>query len=316
MKRTLLFVFAFTAAFSLFGQRPPHGGGYGQPKGPSITGRITGTLLDSLTGQAVEYASVVLISQKTGKEVDGTVTDEKGQFKFSEAKIDNYKIYFSFLGYDEKFLQDVKLTPERPDAHLDDIFLIPSALMLEEVTVTGEAAVIENKIDRIVYNAGKDVTLGSGDATDVLRKVPLLSVDLEGNVSLRGSSNIRILINGKPSGMFSTNVADALKMFPAEQIKSVEVITSPSAKYDGEGSAGIINIITHKKQVDGYTGSINVAPGNRSNTTSLNISAAKGRFGVNGGAFAVYSVPRDGVFRFERGPLEGGQKLEPTLTQY
>jgi outer membrane receptor protein involved in Fe transport len=315
MKKALLFVFAIFAASLLYAQAPRHGGGNGQPQGPSITGRITGTLLDSLSGQAVEFASVVLISQKSGKEVDGTVTDEKGQFKFPEAKIDSYKIYFSFLGYDEKFLQDIELTPEKPDARLNDIHLVPTSLVLDAVTVVGKAAVVENKIDRIVYNADKDVSLGSGDAADVLRRVPLLSVDLDGNVSLRGSSNIQILINGKPSGMFSSNVADALKMFPAEQIKSVEVITSPSAKYDGEGTAGIINIITHKKQVDGYTGSINVAPGNRSNTTSLNINAAKGRFGVNGGAFAVYSNPRDGVFRFERGPLEGSQKLPPSLTQ-
>lgn len=315
MKGILLLVFGVFAASLLFAQQPPAGVMKGQPQGPSITGRITGTLLDSLTGQPVEFASVVLISQKTGKEVDGTVSDAKGQFKFPEAKIDQYKIYFSFLGYDEKFLQDIQLTPEKPDARLDNILLVPSSFILEEVTVTGEASVVENKIDRIVYNADKDVTLGSGDATDVLRKVPLLSVDLDGNVSLRGSTNIQILINGKPSGMFSSNVADALKMFPADQIKSVEVITSPSAKYDGEGTAGIINIITQKKQVDGYTGSLNVAPGNRQNNTSLNINAAKGRFGVNGGAFAMYSSPRDGVNKFERGTLEGGQKLPPTFTQ-
>ncbi len=315
MKKSLLLVFAVLAVLQIYAQQPSHGGMRGQAKGPSITGRITGTVLDSLSGQPIDYASVVLISQKSGKEVDGTVTDEKGQFKFPEAKIDKYKIHFSFLGYDEKNVLNIELTPQKPDARLDEIYLVPSSLLLEEVTVTGEASVIENKIDRIVYNADKDVTLGAGDATDVLRKVPLLSVDLDGNVSLRGSSNIQILINGKPSGMFSTNVADALKMFPSDQIKSVEVITSPSAKYDGEGTAGIINIITHKKQVDGYTGSINVAPGNRHNTTSLNLNAAKGRFGVNGGAFAVYSNPRDGIFRFERGPLEGEQKLEPTLTQ-
>ncbi len=315
MTKFLTLLFAIFMATSTIAQQP-HRGSRGGKQQPSITGKITGVVLDSLTNQPVGYATIVLTDPTTGKEMDGTVTNDKGHFKFPSEKLGTYKVHISFLGYDSKVIEGVKLTGEKPDFEVGTIKLRPSALMLVEATVTGEASVVENKIDRIVYNADKDVTLGAGDATDLLRKVPLLSVDLDGNVSLRGSSNIRILINGKPSSMFNGNVADALKMFPAEQIKSVEVITAPSARYDGEGTAGIINIITKRSRVDGFTGSFNLAPGNRRTNASLNLNAAKGRFGVNGGGYAVYSYPRDGIFVFERGALVNGVRQAPDLTQY
>lgn len=166
--------------------------------------------------------------------------------------------------------------------------------------VTAESAVIENRIDKIVYHADKDVTTQGGDAADVLQRVPLLAVDMDGNVSLRGSSNIQILINGKPSTIFSGSIADALKTIPADQIKSVEVITSPTAKYDGEGSAGIINIITKKKTAEGFTGSINTSVGTRSNRGSLNLGYACGRFGLNFNGSGWYNWPRASFSDFFR----------------
>jgi outer membrane receptor protein involved in Fe transport len=307
MKRLNLILLCTLLSFSSFAQWPGAGGAKGQKKGPSIKGKITGSVTDTMSKEAIEFATIVLIDSKSGKEADGGITDERGHFKLQNVSSGKYDLYVSFLGYTDKIIKGIELTLEKPDIKLEDIFLT-SGLMLDEVTVTGEAALFENRIDKLVFNADKDVTSAGGDAADVLRKVPMLSVDFDGNVSLRGSSNIRVLINGKPSNFFSENLADALKTIPADQIKTVEVITQPSAKYDGEGTAGIINIITKKKNIQGFTGGINGSVGTRSNRGSLNLSAAKGRFGVNANLGGWYSWPREGTTSFYREDIIDGQK--------
>ncbi len=293
MKRLLLPILALLLTLNLSAQQRPAYGGGNRSQGPSIVGKISGVLLDTTSQEPVEFATVVLIDAKTQKEINGGITDDKGEFKLQNVKNGTYQLAFSFLGYNTKTLNQVETTLEKPDLDLGNIYLVSEGINLAEVTVTGESAVVENKIDKIVYNAEKDPSATGGDAADVLRRVPLLAVDFEGNVSLRGSSNIQVLVNGKPSSIFATNLADALKSIPADQIKSVEVITSPTAKYDGEGSAGIINIITKKKSVEGFTGSVNASIGTRQNNASLALNMAKGRFGLNTTLGSWFSWPRE-----------------------
>lgn len=299
-----------TCVLTMEAQRPAWAG---QSSGSSITGRISGVLIDSISQSPVEFATVVLINAKMGKEVDGTLTDDKGAFKLPEVKLGVYDIKFSFLGYQTKTIKGVELTPEKPDSKLGDISIVGEGINLAEVEVVGEAAVIENRIDKMVYNAEKDITNIGLDASEVLARVPMLAVDLDGRVSLRGSQNIQILINGKPSSMFSSDPGEALKSIPADQIKTVEVITVPTAKFDGEGTGGIVNIITKKSSVQGFTGTVNSTIGNRSNRAGIDLNLVRGRFGLNGGGNVNYSWPNPSFSSFSRIDRVGEQVR--TLTQ-
>ncbi len=286
------------ASITTFAQGPFDGPG-GRP-GVSVTGRITGSVIDATTNEAVEFAAIALTDLRQNKQIDGVVSDEKGGFRFSEVRTGKYRISISFIGYQTKVLDNVEVTPQKPDVNLGRILFQAESLTLNEVTVTAESAVIENKIDKIVYNAEKDISTAGADAAEVLRRVPLLSVDMEGNVSLRGSENIMILINGRPSTMFASSVADALRTIPADQIKSVEVVTAPGARYDAEGSSGIINIVLKRKTAQGVTGSASLAIGNRINRGNFNLNMAQGRFGLNANVSGWASWKRPGFTDFYR----------------
>lgn len=272
----------------------------------TILGSISGALLDSLTGDPVDYASVGILDALSGKIINGAISDERGVFRVTELPIGTYIAQISFIGYRIRTIESIQLSPKRPDADIGKIILSPESKLLDEIKIVGEAALIEFKPDKIVYNAERDVTSAGGDASDVLRKVPMLTVDFDGNVSLRGSENVKILINGRPSGMFSSNVAEALKMMPADQIKSVEVITAPSAKYDGEGTAGIINIITRKKNIEGLAGSADLTAGTRSNRANLNLNYGRGRLGLNVSGGGNYNPSQEGGTTFLRNDNSNG----------
>lgn len=284
---------------ALYAQGPPFSGGQpttppaeAAPKGNS---KIIGTLTDSTNSQPIEFAIVGLWDTKQNKPVDGTTTDEKGKFTLAKVAAGDYFIRVSFIGYKSKDIRNIAVG-RRDDIDLGVIILSPDVVQLKEVNVVGQAALIEEKVDRLVYNAEKDVTSRGGDATDVMRKVPMLTVDLDGNVSLRGSSNVRVLINNKPSTIIATSVGDALRQIPADQIKSVEVITSPSARYDAEGTAGIINIITKRTTLQGLTMDINSGVGNRGANLGLqgNYRVGKMGFSLSGFGRANYNVIGEG----------------------
>ena len=243
-------------------------------------GKVAGTLVDSISKKPLDYASVSIFRATGTAPINGVLTDEKGNFKLDGIHPGSYKLRITYVGYPDKFVTGVVTTDSKPDKNVGTIVVAPSAKALKGVEVTGTAALIENKIDKIVYNAEKDITAAGGNATDVLGKVPLVTVDINGNVSIRGDQNIRVLINGKPSGATSTSLSDVLKAIPADQIKSIEVITSPSAKYDAEGSAGIINIITKQKNVSGFSGSVSGGVGTRQNNGNINLGYNKNRFSL------------------------------------
>ncbi|WP_316751025.1 outer membrane beta-barrel family protein [Pedobacter gandavensis] len=291
MKKLILLFFGLVLTIGANAQFPMGGG----TAKKMVTGRITAVILDSVTKKPIDYATVSLMKNKDNKSVNGAVTDERGRLSLSNISPEEYKLSIGFMGYKTKVMT-VKTTPEKPDLSMGTIYLSPTASNLKEVEISGQAALIENKVDKIVYNAEQDITNAGGDATDVMRKVPMLSVDVNGNLQMRGAA-VRVLINGKPSGTMANSVADALKMIPAEQIKSVEVITSPSAKYDAEGSGGIVNIITKKKSAEGTSGSVNTSVGTRSNNGAFNLNAKTGRLSLTGSLGVNHAYPQNSLVR-------------------
>ena len=273
----------------------------------AATGSLTGTVLDSLKREPVPYATVVLLpplfsATPPDKPITGVAADDAGRFTLTKLPVGRYRLRVSYVGYGTQ-TRAVTVT-----AGLTDLpaFRLPVAgTALGEAIVIGTKPVVEIRPDRMVYNAEQDVTNAGGTAADVLRKAPLLAVDGDGNVKMRGSGNFRVLVNNKPSPTPASNLAEALKAIPAEQIKSVEIITTPPAKYDGEGTAGIINIVLKKGVEQGLNGRVGTSFGNRNSSLngSLNFKTKKLGFTSSGGTGAWYGPNRTELLRL--GKLDG-----------
>ncbi|MDB5256881.1 MAG: TonB-dependent receptor [Chitinophagaceae bacterium] len=255
------------------------------------TGKISGIVTDSSTTEAIEFASVGLIDKATGKILDGTITDSAGFFVLEHVANGTYKVGVRMVGYNDITIDPVVVSDEKNEVVLSKIQIASPTETV--VVVEGKKDLITEEVDRIVYNAENDATNKGGDASDVLRKAPLLMVDMDGNLSMRGNSNVKVLINGKASALMASSVADALKQIPADQIKSVEVITSPSAKYDAEGSAGIVNIVLKKNTLQGFSLNIDASAGIRGSSLGLNgaYRTKKMGFSLGGHGRAGYNIP-------------------------
>lgn len=244
--------------------------------------KVSGTVIDASTKQAVDFATVTLFKHGTKTVVTGTSSDIKGNFTVTGIASGTYKVTVDFIGYRQKVFETVNISASA--INLGTILLEPSVDLLQSVTITAKTPIIENKIDKTVYNTANDLTAQNGVALDILKKVPMVSVDIDGNVELQGSASVRFLINGKPSSIFGASLADALQSIPASQIKSVEVITSPGAKYDANGTGGIINIVLKDNKFQGINGSLNYSIGTRLQNGSMNLNLKHGNFGI--GIFA------------------------------
>lgn len=246
----------------------------------SNKGKITGKVMDAETKVPIEMAIVSIYKTNENKAFNGITTDQNGSFLIDNLPEGSYRIAIEFISYKEIILNNVTIAASQNTVNLGTVSLQPSTNQLDEVKVVSKTATIQNKIDKMVYNTANDLTSQGGAATDVLKSVPMVSVDIDGNVELQGNPNIKFLINGKPSSIFGASVSDALQAIPASQIKSIEVITSPGAKYDASGTGGIINIVLKESKVQGINSSINLSAGTRLENGSFNLNARKGNFGM------------------------------------
>ncbi|WP_130735641.1 TonB-dependent receptor domain-containing protein [Flavobacterium sp. J27] len=236
--------------------------------------RITGKIFEKGTSLPLEYATVVFQDAKNPEKLNGSVTDLDGNFSF-EVPAGTYNVRFEYISF--KTIE-YKNKTYNTNTDFGTVYLEADIAQLAGVEVIAERSTVEIKLDKKVYNVGKDMIVKGGTVSDVLDNVPSVTVDPEGTVALRGNENVRILIDGKPSGLAGINIADALKMLPADAVEKVEVITNPSARYDAEGGGGIINIVLRKGKAQGLNGSFVVSAGDPesySGNTSLNFRSEK-----------------------------------------
>lgn len=252
---------------------------------PAI-GSISGLVMDSSRQEPLGFATIALYLMPQDSLVNGGISDETGNFQMNDVRLGMYRAEVAFLGYEAKQVDRVVVRPNRPEVELGQIWLQESSQTLEAVEISAERSYMEISIDRKVFNISKDLNSVGGDAMDALRNIPSLEVDVEGGITLRGSSNVNVLIDGKPSSLTGADRAALLEQLPASSIETIEVITNPSARFDPDGTAGILNIVLKKDRKKGLSGSINAGVGTNSRynasasinyrTEDINLSANYG----------------------------------------
>jgi outer membrane receptor protein involved in Fe transport len=272
--------------------------------------KIEGKVVEEGTNIPLEYATITIKNTSGDKVITGGITDTDGNFKLN-IEPGTYNIYVEYISYKPKEYFNKKLDKS---INLGTVSLALDIASLDEVTVVAEKTTVEVKLDKKVYNIGQDLTTAGGTVSDALNNVPSVSVDIEGGISLRGNENVRILINGRPSALAGFGDTNVLSQLPAEAIERVEVITSPSARYDAEGTAGILNIILRQKETLGFNGSFNFTIGNPDNiglNSSINYRTEKFNIFTNL-SWRYFDAPRTSftdVTYFDR--LVDGETIEP-----
>lgn len=226
-------------------------------------GVVRGRVTDARTGENIEYATVALLSPKDSTLKGGTVTESNGAFRL-EVPYGHYLLRITFVGYEPQYYKNaVTLSAEHPTVNLGKVAINPQATLMEAVEITAERSMVEYQLDKRVVNVDKNIVAGGGTASDVLEQVPSVAIDNDGNVTLRGSTNVKVLVNGRPSELLASDLSTLLEQIPASTVENVEVITNPSAKYDPEGMSGIINIKLKDRTAGalGLNGVVNVNVG-------------------------------------------------------
>lgn len=234
---------------------------FGQ-NGPKL--KITGNIADVQNNKPLSYASIRLFKTVDSVFVTGAITDETGSFVIDVAA-GSYYALTEYIGYKSQKTSGIQLTSANSPLNFGVIKLGASARTLDEVTIQAEKSTMELALDKKIFNVGKDLANAGGTAADILTNIPSVAVDVEGNVSLRGSGNVRILIDGKPSGLVSIKGGSGLQQLQGNIIERVEIITNPSARYEAEGMGGIINIVLKKERKEGFNGSFDLIAGNPTN---------------------------------------------------
>lgn len=255
-----------------------------QTGGPAFSGRILGTVKDNATKKPLEYTTVSLFKAGDHTLATGIITDKTGDFILEHVAPGRYYLTVSFIGYKTFRRDSIVLGPGNMEQQLGNVWLSPSDQALGTVKIEGEKNLVTLDIDKKVYDVSKNITNTGGSANDVLGNVPSVSVDVDGNISLRGSESVVVLIDGKPSGLSGSSRKAILENIPASSIESVEIISNPSAKYDADGMSGIINIKLKKDKTQGLNGSLALSAGTRDKYNaafSLNYRDKKFNFFTN-----------------------------------
>ena len=258
------------------------------------TGSVNGTVIDKKTGLPIEYASVQLLEATNNLAKKTVISNKNGKFNLDSIAFGIYSLKVYYMGLIAP-IQTVSLTANASTVEVGNISMELSSNTLNEVSVTAKKNILSSTVGKKVYNTSQDIMAQSGSASDILRNVPSVEVDIEGNISLRGSGELMVLINGRSSPLMGKNRAEVLQQIPANTIERIEVITNPSAKFRPDGTAGMINIVMKKNTKAGFNGNVTGNFGNKQReNSSLNLNYKTSKLNT----FATYSIRQDERNRF------------------